>query len=103
VDNLSKGDRNLPSRPAGIRTILFAPDAFENVVNCAWRAWRSSKTLARRIRSVRAGGESEMDVRLYPMPMQKELPIWLTCIHKESFLKAGEMGVRASLPDESKG
>ena len=73
---------------------VFAPDAFEKRrelchehLTTIQRLWRG-ETLR-----FPTGGEKELDVKLHPMPRQAELPVWLTCIHKESFIKAGELGV----------
>ena len=41
---------------------------------------------------MRAGTGTNFDVKLFPLPMQKQLPVWLTCIHEESFVRAGEIG-----------
>ncbi len=35
----------------------------------------------------------KLPVKLYPLPRQKELPIWATCIHKESYADAGRRGL----------
>jgi natural product biosynthesis luciferase-like monooxygenase protein len=38
------------------------------------------------------GAGNEVEVRIYPRPIQNNLPIWITCQSDESFVKAGEMG-----------
>ena len=38
------------------------------------------------------GGET-LPVKLHPLPRQAELPVWLTCIHKESYAEAGRSGL----------
>ena len=42
---------------------------------------------------MRAGAGADFDVKLFPLPVQPQLPVWLTCIHEDSFVKAGELGV----------
>ena len=51
------------------------------------KLWRGESLL------MRAGAGADFDVRLFPLPVQPQLPVWLTCIHEESFVKAGELGV----------
>lgn len=38
------------------------------------------------------GAGKEIDVRIYPKPLQKILPIWLTSHSDQTFIKAGEKG-----------
>ena len=35
----------------------------------------------------------KLPVQLHPLPRQRELPIWATCIHKESYADAGRRGL----------
>ena len=95
VDNLSQGRTGI-SIASGWHPndFVFAPDAFEkrreicheHLVTIQ-RLWRGEPV------SFPTGGQKELEVKLHPMPKQRELPIWLTCIHKDSFIKAGELGV----------
>ncbi len=95
VDNLSKGRTGL-SIASGWHPndFVFAPDAFDRRrelcfegLDVVQKLWRGESVTA-------AGGAgNDVTVKLHPMPMQAELPIWLTCIHPDSFEKAGEMGV----------
>jgi acyl carrier protein len=48
--------------------------------------WRGEPTRAR------GGSGEEVEVRIYPRPVQPELPVWLTAIGLESFRLAGERG-----------
>lgn len=40
----------------------------------------------------RNGAGKEIEVRIYPKPLQPHLPIWLTSHSDQTFIKAGEMG-----------
>ena len=52
------------------------------------RLWRGEAV------SVRGGAGNSIDVRLYPMPAQPELPTWLTIVNNpETYAKAGQLGV----------
>lgn len=94
VDNLSQGRVGI-SIASGWHPndFIFAPERFERRreicledLQTIQRLWRG-ETLP-----MRAGAGSDFDVRLFPLPVQKALPVWLTCIHEESFVRAGELG-----------
>ena len=94
VDNLSKGRVGI-SIASGWHPndFIFAPDRFERRreicledVQTIQKLWRG-KTVP-----MLAGAGSDFGVKLFPLPMQKQLPVWLTCIHEESFVRAGEIG-----------
>ena len=95
VDNLSQGRVGI-SIASGWHPndFIFAPERFERRreiciedIATIQRLWRG-ETLP-----MRAGAGSDFDVRLFPLPVQPQLPVWLTCIHEDSFVQAGEMGV----------
>src|SRR5262249_2623718 len=52
---------------------------------------------------VRGGAGHDLDARLFPMPLQPHLPFWLTCVHKDTYAKAGPLGANAltNLIDQS--
>ena len=94
VDNLSHGRVGI-SIASGWHPndFIFAPERFERRreicledLQTIQRLWRG-ETLP-----MRAGAGGDFDVRLFPLPVQKTLPVWLTCIHEESFVRAGELG-----------
>jgi len=96
VDNLSKGRVGI-SIASGWHPndFVFAPEAFQKRkeicsegVEIIKKAWRGESV------RVRGGAGNDLDVKLHPLPMQPELPLWLTCIQEESYVRAGEMGVR---------
>ena len=106
MDNLSHGRVGI-SIASGWHPndFIFAPDRFERRreicledLQTIQKLWRGESL------PMRAGAGSDFDVRLFPLPVQKQLPVWLTCIHEESFVRAGEnRRGRARLPDESDG
>jgi natural product biosynthesis luciferase-like monooxygenase protein len=94
VDNLSRGRVGI-SIASGWHPndFVFAPENFDrrreiNLENLATiqRLWRGESVEM----PIPAGGKNT--VKLYPAPMQKELPVWSTCIHKESYAEAGRKG-----------
>ena len=92
VDNLSGGRVGI-SVASGWHPndFVFAPDAFENRRELSLQHLATIQRLWRgETMSFPTGGQKQLDVRLHPMPCQRELPVWLTCIHKDSFIKAGE-------------
>ncbi len=95
VDNLSHGRVGV-SIASGWHPndFIFAPERFERRreicledIQTIQKLWRG-ETLP-----MRAGAGGDFDVSLFPRPLQPSLPVWLTCIHEESFVKAGELGV----------
>ena len=95
VDNLSHGRVGV-SIASGWHPndFIFAPERFERRreicledIATIQQLWRG-ETLP-----MRAGAGSDFPVSLFPLPVQKTLPTWLTCIHEESFAKAGELGM----------
>jgi natural product biosynthesis luciferase-like monooxygenase protein len=105
VDNLSQGRVGI-SFASGWQPndFVFAPEDYENrhermyqgieIVKKLWSG-ESIQTLS--------GSGKEISVKLSPMPMQPELPMWLTGASERSFIKAGEMGTRvlSNLQDQT--
>lgn len=94
VDNLSKGRVGI-SFASGWHPndFVFAPEAYEQrrevmleSLETVRRLWRGEEL------NVCGGAGANVKARLFPMPRQKELPIWLTCVSEESYIKAGELG-----------
>ena len=94
VDNLSQGRVGI-SIASGWHPndFILAPDRFERRreicledIQTIQRLWRGESL------PMLAGAGSDFDVKLFPLPLQKQLPVWLTCIHEESFVRAGEAG-----------
>ena len=105
VDNLSQGRVGI-SFASGWQPndFVFAPEGYEKrhermyqgieIVKKLWRG-ESIQTLS--------GSGKEISVKLSPMPMQPELPLWLTGASERTFIKAGEMGTRvlSNLQDQT--
>jgi natural product biosynthesis luciferase-like monooxygenase protein len=94
VDNLSRGRTGI-SIASGWHPndFVFAPENFEkrreiNIENLQLirKMWRGESV------ELPIPGGGKHTVKLYPQPMQKELPVWFTCIHKESYAEAGRQG-----------
>ncbi len=95
VDNLSNGRVGI-SIASGWHPndFVLAPDAFENRrALCSEGVEIIKKLWSGEAVNFRGGAGGEFGVKLHPMPKQAKLPMWLTCIHPDSFVKAGEMGV----------
>jgi len=94
VDNLS-GGRVGVSFASGWHPddFVFAPESYERRrevmlegVEIIKKLWGGGSVM------VRGGAQSQIEVRLHPMPQQAELPSWLTCAHRDSFITAGKLG-----------
>lgn len=95
VDNLSQG-RVAISIASGWHPndFVFAPDAFEDRRNInlqnldvIQRLWRGAAV------EMPTPGGNHVTVKLFPQPKQRELPVWMTCIHKDSYAEAGRRGL----------
>jgi natural product biosynthesis luciferase-like monooxygenase protein/amino acid adenylation domain-containing protein len=95
VDNLSRGRVGV-SFASGWHPddFVFAPEAygrhrelmFEKIEEVR-KLWRGESVAAR------GGAGNELRVRLFPQPMQRELPIWITVVNNpETYRRAGEIG-----------
>lgn len=95
VDNLSKGRAGI-SFASGWHPddFVFAPEGYANRreltfegIETVRRLWRGQPI------EVRNGAGSSAAVRIFPKPMQPELPVWLTALSSaETYVKAGELG-----------
>ena len=95
ADNLSQG-RVAISIATGWHPndFVFAPEAFARRrdiclqnLGIIQKLWRGET-----VDMPTPGGEN-LPVKLHPLPRQSELPVWLTCIHKESYADAGRRGL----------
>ncbi len=105
VDNLSRG-RVAISIASGWHPhdFVFAPDAYENRRDLCTQSLETIRQLWRGDAiNVRSGSGTSIDVQLFPMPVQRELPVWLTCVQTESYERAGELGLNilAQLQNQS--
>jgi iturin family lipopeptide synthetase A len=105
VDNLSRGRVGV-SFASGWHPNDFAlaPDSYERRrelmyegIATVQKLWRGEPVEAR------SGRGEAISLKLSPMPMQKELPTWVTGANNSSFVKAGEIGARflTNLSDQS--
>jgi iturin family lipopeptide synthetase A len=94
VDNLSNGRAGI-SFASGWHPndFIFAPGNFDKRrelyyegIDLVRRLWRGESA------NFQTGATARIDVRIHPKPRQPELPTWLTCIHRDAFVKAGELG-----------
>jgi natural product biosynthesis luciferase-like monooxygenase protein len=95
VDNLSNGRVGI-SFASGWhdRDFILAPDNYserkeimEREIETVRRLWRGESV------SGRGGAGAEVAVKIYPQPVQSELPIWITAAGApETFRLAGEIG-----------
>lgn len=95
VDNLSGGRVGL-SFASGWHPndFVFFPERYENRhdemyrgIEVVQRLWRGET-----VRQAGVGGQ-ETEIRIYPTPLQKELPIWVTASGSpQTFKRAGEIG-----------
>lgn len=94
VDGLSGGRVGLAFAPGSHPTdFVFAPDAYAErkprmlkEIETVRRLWRGDRVRRR------GGNGEEVDVAIFPRPVQPELPVWLTSIGADSFRLAGERG-----------
>jgi amino acid adenylation domain-containing protein/natural product biosynthesis luciferase-like monooxygenase protein len=95
VDNLSNGRVGI-SFASGWHPndFIFAPGNFDKRrelyyegIELVRRLWRGESA------NFQTGATGRIDIRIHPRPRQRELPAWLTCIHRDAFVKAGELGV----------
>ena len=94
VDNLSKGRVGI-SFASGWRQedFVFAPDSYANRRDIMFRGIETVRRLWRGESLPFSVGEGrQVNIRLAPMPMQPDLPFWLTVVSPRSGVKAGEMG-----------
>ena len=95
VDNLSDGRAGI-SIASGWHPndFVFAPGAFDRRREICWEGYEIIQKLWRGEEvEFPTGSEGRINAKLHPMPKQSRLPAWLTCIHKESYIKAGELGM----------
>jgi natural product biosynthesis luciferase-like monooxygenase protein len=95
VDNLSKGRIGI-SFASGWhdRDFVLAPENYEERkeimlrhIDTVRRLWRGESL------TTRGGASNEVSVRIFPQPVQAELPFWLTAGgNPETFRLAGELG-----------
>jgi natural product biosynthesis luciferase-like monooxygenase protein len=95
ADNLSQG-RIAISIATGWHPndFVFAPEAFADRRDICMRNLEVIQKLWRgeTVEMPTPSGD-KLPVQLHPLPRQRELPIWATCIHQESYADAGRRGL----------
>jgi phthiocerol/phenolphthiocerol synthesis type-I polyketide synthase E len=96
VDNLSEGRVDISFTSGWIpNDFVFFPDRFASKrsemfdgIEHVKRLWRGESM------RVKDGAGNDVEVKIFPRPIQAELPVWLTCSgDPQMFVKAGELGV----------
>jgi natural product biosynthesis luciferase-like monooxygenase protein len=96
VDNLSQGRVGVSFTSGWIpNDFVFFPERYSRKRSAMFegiehvkRLWRGESV------PVKDGAGNNVVVRIFPLPIQPELPVWLTCSgDPEMFVKAGELGV----------
>jgi natural product biosynthesis luciferase-like monooxygenase protein len=94
VDNLSRG-RAAISFASGwqVNDFVLAPETYADRrdvmfqrIQLVQRLWRGETIMASN------GAGKAIEVRIFPKPIQAELPIWITCQSDQTFARAGEAG-----------
>jgi natural product biosynthesis luciferase-like monooxygenase protein len=95
VDNLSHGRAGL-AFASGFHPndFAFAPENYENRravmferIDTLRRLWRGEKV------KVRGGAGNEIEVEIFPKPVQRDMPIWVTCANNpQTFEDTGRIG-----------
>ncbi|MEU3650015.1 MupA/Atu3671 family FMN-dependent luciferase-like monooxygenase [Lentzea sp. NPDC034063] len=95
VDNLSNGRAGV-AFASGWHPDDFAffPDRYAERHQHTWRGIEDVRRLWRgESITVRGGAGNDVEVRTFPRPVQRELPVWITASGSpETFAKAGELG-----------
>src|SRR5829696_4445622 len=95
VDNLSHGRVGISFASGwNPEDFAFFPERYKNRqevmlagVRAVQRLWRGETTKAE------SGNGEEIDIRIYPSPVQPELPVWLTAAgNPKTYMLAGELG-----------
>lgn len=93
VDNLSGGRVGVAFASGWLADdFVLAPERYATRKELMSREIEMIKKLWRG-ESVRLpnGKAVEVDVRIYPNPIQQDLPIWITATHKDTFIEAGKI------------
>ncbi|MBE9251904.1 LLM class flavin-dependent oxidoreductase [Dolichospermum sp. LEGE 00240] len=95
VDNLSQGRVDIAfARGWNPNDFVFAPDHFANSAEVMFSGIKTVQKLWQgESISLPNGIGKETETRIYPLPKQKEIAIWITCTGgKERFVEAGAIG-----------
>jgi amino acid adenylation domain-containing protein/natural product biosynthesis luciferase-like monooxygenase protein len=94
VDNLSRGRVGV-SFGSGWHPddFVLAPDSYAKRRELMYQGIETVQKLWRGEAIQMPSPSNTISVKLFPMPMQLHLPIWLTAFSRETYIKAGELGV----------
>ena len=95
VDNLSKGRVGVAFASGWhADDFVFAPENYADRKDVMFRGIETVRELWRGGSArLRGGGGNEVEVKIYPRPVQPELPVWVTAAGSpETFARAGEIG-----------
>ncbi|MGA4029588.1 amino acid adenylation domain-containing protein, partial [Ralstonia nicotianae] len=95
VDNLSQGRVGIACASGWHpNDFVFAPEAFGSHRELMFQRIEQIQALWRgEPLRVRDGSSREIEVKLFPMPRQPELPIWITIVgNPDTYRRAGEIG-----------
>jgi natural product biosynthesis luciferase-like monooxygenase protein len=96
VDNLSKGRVGIAFASGWhANDFVFAPESYGNHrelmfegIEVVRKLWQGESI------QFQDGAGKNIDVKIFPMPVQSDLPTWLTIVNNpETYIRAGEMGV----------
>ncbi|HEU4766138.1 MAG TPA: MupA/Atu3671 family FMN-dependent luciferase-like monooxygenase [Pyrinomonadaceae bacterium] len=93
VDNLSGGRVGVAFASGWLADdFVLAPERYAERKSMMFREIETVKKLWRG-ESIRLqnGKAVEVDVRIYPNPIQQDLPIWITATHQDTFIEAGKI------------
>jgi natural product biosynthesis luciferase-like monooxygenase protein len=95
IDNLSRGRAGIACASGWhVNDFVLAPESYQQrrekmieSIAIIQKLWRGEAV------TLPNGAGKPTEVRVYPRPIQQELPIWLTAHADATFIKAGELGV----------
>jgi natural product biosynthesis luciferase-like monooxygenase protein len=96
VDNLSKGRVDLAfARGWNPNDFVLSPETYANRTEALFSGMQTVQKLWRgESISLPNGIGKETEIKVYPLPKQRELSVWMTCSGgKERFIEAGALGV----------
>jgi acyl carrier protein len=96
VDNLSKGRVDLAfARGWNPNDFVLSPETYANRTEALFSGMQTVQKLWRgESISLPNGMGKETEIKVYPLPKQRELSVWMTCSGgKERFIEAGALGV----------
>jgi len=97
VDNLSRGRVDIAfARGWNPNDFVLSPETYANRtevmfsgIETVQKLWRGESIL------LPNGVGEETEIKIYPLPKQQELPVWITCSGgKERFIEAGAVGAK---------